>query len=339
MKLFKYLSLVISATICLSVDAISQTSHIVDRGESIEYIAGKYGVSVEDIRKANKWLDNIYCGLELAIPEAEKKSEYGIETTNPLFTEAESYVRREDYGKAIKIYNKILKTSPNDLTARYNRGVCYYNKGKMKQAAEDFSFVKRRDKNGNFPDAEELADNAKNIQEEKNAARAEMWANILQGVAFAANGIQPAPILPMPVMPVASVPMPVPSPATMPIPASIPMPYQQNILGNADFQFDWNKFPTTTPFSWDNADWNSAPVGGVTPATGFNNGGTTITGNEYTPPSGGHQCRVCKGTGMEIVETWMGGDTRHWCDICKKDVYGGHRHVPCKTCNNTGWIN
>lgn len=332
MKLFKYLFLVISATICLSVDAISQTSHIVDRGESIEYIAGKYGVSVEDIRKANKWLDNIYCGLELAIPEAEKKSEYGIETTNPLFTEAESYVRREDYGKAIKIYNKILKTSPNDLTARYNRGVCYYNKGKMKQAAEDFSFVKRRDKNGDFPDAEELADNARHIQNENDARQAQMWGNLIQEIASMTTGLRRPANIPIPMLPPAPFPISVPTPITMPA----PMPNQQNIWDNTNFQIDWSKFPTNTntpmQFNWDNVNFNNIPAGGV------DSGGST-TGINNTPPSGGHQCRVCKGTGMEIVETWMGGDTRHWCDICKKDVYGGHRHVPCKTCNNTGWIN
>ena len=311
-------------------DSPSVRIHIVDRGETIEYIADKYGVTVDDIRKANNWLDGIYGGLDLTIPrpapspDASKSKQSYTPDLSYLFTDAERHVKNKNYDKAIKVYNRILKVNPRDLTAKYNRGICYYNKGKMKQAAEDFSYVKRRDKNDDFPEAEELAESARSIQQEKSARRAEMWGNILSGVANAMAG--PAPMMPMPAMPMSTISAP-PMPMQMPIP---PMP-----------QFDWNSIPaaTTMPsFNWDNVNWNSMPAGGYVPDAGFSISTLNTTGTS-TSSSSGHQCRVCKGTGMEIVETYMGGDTKHWCDICKKDVYGAHRHVRCQTCGGNGWIN
>lgn len=179
------LTIFLALGITAGAESPSTTTHIVDRGETIEYIARKYGVTVADIQKVNEWADVIYCGLELIIPLSERDSRLITSTQNPLFAEAQRYIDKEDYGKAIKIYNKILKDDSFNLTAIYNRGICYYNKGKMKQATEDFSYVKLHDEKGDFPDAKKLAENARSIQEEKNARRAEMWGAIFSTVANA----------------------------------------------------------------------------------------------------------------------------------------------------------
>lgn len=61
---------VLFSTLCLFATAQSQTStHVVQRGETIESIAQYYNVSVEDINKANPNADGmVYVGMKLVIP-------------------------------------------------------------------------------------------------------------------------------------------------------------------------------------------------------------------------------------------------------------------------------
>ena len=46
----------------------AQSSHTIKRGETLESLAKKYGVSVEQIKAANKSIGNVYTGMTITIP-------------------------------------------------------------------------------------------------------------------------------------------------------------------------------------------------------------------------------------------------------------------------------
>ena len=52
--------------VCTFVNA--QTKHIIQRGETLELIAKRYGISVSEIREKNPLIDECYTGLTLFIP-------------------------------------------------------------------------------------------------------------------------------------------------------------------------------------------------------------------------------------------------------------------------------
>lgn len=62
-----------------------KATHIIKRGETIESVANKYGVSIEDLIKANPSAKNyFYVGMKLAIPKVDKTEE----KIAPVTTEA-----------------------------------------------------------------------------------------------------------------------------------------------------------------------------------------------------------------------------------------------------------
>lgn len=54
--------------IFISLDLKSQTTHIIQRGETIELIASRYGISVTSLKEANSLLNEYYTGLTINIP-------------------------------------------------------------------------------------------------------------------------------------------------------------------------------------------------------------------------------------------------------------------------------
>ena len=54
--------------IFISLDLKSQTTHIIQRGETIELIASRYGISVKCLKEANSLLNEYYTGLTINIP-------------------------------------------------------------------------------------------------------------------------------------------------------------------------------------------------------------------------------------------------------------------------------
>lgn len=54
--------------IFISLDLKSQTTYIIQRGETIELIASRYGISVKCLKEANSLLNEYYTGLTINIP-------------------------------------------------------------------------------------------------------------------------------------------------------------------------------------------------------------------------------------------------------------------------------
>lgn len=93
--------------------------HIVQRGETLEFLASKFGVSVQDIRDQNEDfdLDILYVGLPLQIPIPEvgdspeeiEKLIASRSVTSSILDEANLLYNNGSYRKAAKLYTTALK--------------------------------------------------------------------------------------------------------------------------------------------------------------------------------------------------------------------------------------
>lgn len=160
--------------------------HTVQRGEDLESIAVRYGVSADEIQAFNPILAIVFTGMVLDVPtylsEAELR-ERELLTTNSVYLTAVSLDKQGKYGDAVKGYTQLIEQIPSPpLVIYYNRGLAQYNRDKMRQAMEDFAYVKSHDSDGNFPDADSYYRRASEIQAQRDADKAEMWAGLV-GIA------------------------------------------------------------------------------------------------------------------------------------------------------------
>ncbi len=83
--------LLVNILFLFSLSNIAQTKHIVQRGETIELIANRYGISVSKLKEVNPLIEEFYTGLTLSIPPKAKSVESfveikkGKEATDKLF--------------------------------------------------------------------------------------------------------------------------------------------------------------------------------------------------------------------------------------------------------------
>ena len=127
-------------------------THTVDRGESLESIAKAYDVPIDFLKLLNPEAKECYAGMALSIPRLPKSNTEIERKEADNANEAQQSVRRQlamkydnaarrfragEYGKAVKIYNSIIKDDAS-AAAYFNRGLAQFNRGKWRQAAEDF---------------------------------------------------------------------------------------------------------------------------------------------------------------------------------------------------------
>lgn len=169
----------------LEKDGAEFESHIVERGESWELLAGLSGIDELDLKYLNGNVEILYAGMEIQLPRFPKWSlnyERKILAKYPLIlSEAERYMKSKDWKKATKSYTRIIENS-DCLTARYMRGLAYYNNGKFKEAAKDFSWVTANDKFKLYDESSDLSRQANKAWEQKKAERAEFWGNLVGAV-------------------------------------------------------------------------------------------------------------------------------------------------------------
>lgn len=67
-------------SLCLISNMQAQTKYVVQRGETLESIAQKYGTSAEAIKKANPSVSAVYAGKQLVLPEGAKLVETAVAT-------------------------------------------------------------------------------------------------------------------------------------------------------------------------------------------------------------------------------------------------------------------
>lgn len=192
-KIFQILTIIAivataTATINAEEDTPSIIKHEVQRGETLESIAEQYGVTQDDIKNINPYT-SCYTGMVLAIPVTQHRQEIEDNAKivlNSDYYNGQLYLDRHDYKKSIEYYSKIIKQGDAALVAYYNRGVAWYNNGKLRQAMDDFSYVIKNDDLGRFPDAQSLYNHAHSIQAQRDAEKAQMWGDLIGTLATTA---------------------------------------------------------------------------------------------------------------------------------------------------------
>lgn len=185
----RILSLLFLGFILMTGCAQECITHIVQRGESLDYLVNKYGVAEWDIREHNKDLDldMFYVGLSLQIPlptnmnNAEGSAKF-VElqnANNGLLAEAEQLFIAGKYRKAAKVYTQAINADPK-ADYYYLRGECYLKQGKYKLALRDLEMA-----HDNNELSENLRENCSSMLKEAQALRelqlekrAETWAGI-----------------------------------------------------------------------------------------------------------------------------------------------------------------
>lgn len=165
----------------------------VERGDSWEILANRFGLDAEELKDLNPEWDELHVGTTIIIatfPKGSQRAEAAIIAQNPLYDEVNNSLNSEDWKSAKKCCDKIIKSDPT-ITAYYLRGIAQFNNGKYKEAARDFDYVVANDRFLLFDNAATLKNQASDAWEAKKAERAEMWGNIagqiLQAGAMMAN--------------------------------------------------------------------------------------------------------------------------------------------------------
>lgn len=189
-----FISIVLCLLLNLSVFAQVRITHIVQKGEGIDYISKKYQVPISEIQSENPSIDvnQIYVGLELNISIKDVQS--------LVFSHNNSYVRKAanlvslgNYGKAIKLYSKAIKESPHP-DYYFFRGLCYLKNGKYKYAIKDLesadgcktlSAVYKQD-------CSNLLNRAKSLREEQLDKRWNVWETVVGSLALAGTAFAQA---------------------------------------------------------------------------------------------------------------------------------------------------
>ena len=131
--------------------SIAQTTrtHTVQRGESLDFIAKKYNVAVNDIKAINSFQgDFFYVGQILRLPEEShtvsvQNSYSDLDYAQSLIYQAAKFESEQKYSQAQKIYKKILKQN-NNTYIHFLYGRCCYLSEKWKDAIKEFELVSKR---------------------------------------------------------------------------------------------------------------------------------------------------------------------------------------------------
>lgn len=193
----KKIILLAFSLVCVLCHAQSCFDHIVQRGETLELLANKFGVSEQEIRDQNKNFDLeiLYVGLPLKIPVQETEGspeeiDRLIATkslTNSTLKEANLLYTNGNYQKAAKLYTTALKENVNSDTFFY-RGRCYFRQGKYKSAIKDLEFAISGEDLSYYlrTSCESLLTEAQRQRETQLEARGELWGSIFAAAAATA---------------------------------------------------------------------------------------------------------------------------------------------------------
>lgn len=202
MKNFYHIKSTVIALIValLSCNRVAAFEHIVDKGETLESIALKYGITTQTIIRSNPGVDDFfYGGMKLDIPyknstaASSSAAEKGAEIVSRECEAADEMLDAGEYTKAQKSYSLVIKQLGGKYVctdAYYGRGIAYYNQGNWKKAIQDFEKVVSDPACGVSVKSHSstLLARARNKREEQLRQRNEAWAQFFnETVNLAAN--------------------------------------------------------------------------------------------------------------------------------------------------------
>lgn len=155
-------------------------TYSVKRGDTMESIAEKYGITVETLRLFNPYMD-CYVGVDLEVPfygSAVEAEETIAASENSALQEGNFYFDRKDYKKAIECYDRTIKSGTAPLQAYYKRGLAWYNREKYRQAIDDMAHVVSNDAYNRYPDASVYHSKATELQAQRDEANSQAWGEL-----------------------------------------------------------------------------------------------------------------------------------------------------------------
>lgn len=130
---------------CTSVFAQTESQHTVQRGETLESIATKYGVTVDALKQANKDAQQyLYAGMKLVIPQKtsglSKEKELVKEESATDKNQSSSAQEKSDLN--IYKYNTERNNNVSSLESQSNKGgfVSHIGWGKMTDLGSEYNF-------------------------------------------------------------------------------------------------------------------------------------------------------------------------------------------------------
>ncbi len=364
----KRIIMILSYLTCiLSSSAQEASTHIVQRGETLESIAQNCGITIEDLKAANPNMgEYFYVGLKLNIPPVEQaKVDYDLIPSfmDGLLAKAADFESQEKLGKAQDIYKNILKTDDNTYVHFLN-GRCYYKKEKWKDAIEELeTVVERTDCTENTRlSARTLLSSAKEKREQQLENRRQVWGEIGNFLAVTAISATSMVL------------------AQKYSNSAHSTPYStshQSQAGNLDYLLDPNYALIQTKIhfaqieaekekamrvgyeqakmyrpnlTWEEYKWEvkmaeaEAYRASMSGTGSIGNNDATNTKSSFNSSGvSSHECAYCRGTGKRVEESNIAtfgvhNNVMKHCSECGRDYHPStsHRHVQCRYCGGTG---
>ena len=175
----KKVIVILSALLMYVAWGWSQSTHIVQRGETYELIAKRYNISLNELMDANPGDSGCFIGMKLNIPAGAVFSNRIVVTKNQEIMKldmASKHIKNGNYRKASSIYSDVLKKSPT-AQAYFGRAISYYNREKFKSAIDDFrSAMHSPDCTEDMKEkCQDLISDAEKLREEQHERRNAIW--------------------------------------------------------------------------------------------------------------------------------------------------------------------
>lgn len=302
--------------------------HVVQRGETLEYIAEKYGTTPNAIQEQNEDLDfDLFCvGLPIQIPMSDdiqsaevSKRIFNVQNANNgMIAEAEQLYSNGQYRKAAKIYSQALKDSPKS-DYYYLRGRCYFHQGKYKSALQDLEIAADGDdlsivlRNS----CAEMLASARELREQQLAEREEIWAGIAGTLLTAGSAVLQAKAMT----------------------ESSSKGYQYTGTSGNAYMSDPNVQAAVGLANSEQRLMQSGVTLSPTVTSTSSSSASSISSSSVSTSSSKRKCS-CQGGWYDCCSkvATFGLDTYHECPNChKKHIMGSHS-CQCTKCGGTGYI-
>jgi len=168
----------------LLVTGASSQTHVVQRGETYEVIASRYGITEKELLLANPDADCVV-GMELVIPFKRNigKILYSSAVDKKWMQLADDYFNQGKYKKAEAYLSKSLAMRPS-VNAYWKRGLSYFEREKYEEAINDFTsaLICEECTESQKKRLEKKIEKATSLQRKKEERRNAVWNAIGQSV-------------------------------------------------------------------------------------------------------------------------------------------------------------
>lgn len=349
----------------------SLTIHTVQRGETFELIANKYGVTLEELKEANPDEEFCYTGMELDIPikvrpaernpiasyadntmdvEHSSKSDTSVErhivkankSIDALYyyTTGVDFFKKKKYKKAANEFTKAIGILP--MADFYiARGKSNLNRNKYKKAISDFESAKRL--GGMSPDNKEACDElltyARQQREAQLERKSQLWAGVAGAVLMTGAAVMQAKAQSSASRGNTSPNLGFKRNTSLDYLIDPQYTMQQFAIQEQQEYMMAKQYRPDLTLEQYRMEKGRAIQQLNTGAGGFSSGASPSYSSENISSSN-NSCLMCHGTGTISKETWppsfgISDNTKERCNECGKYFLkrAGHVHVPCTACH------